>query len=66
MKNADYLAIMKKAASKFNSMKQDPTHQWGQPSEEDQKVIALEALLDKNLKLTKELQQKLKQKGDKD
>eukprot|EP00956_Cyclotella_meneghiniana_P020107 scaffold35036_cov36-Cyclotella_meneghiniana.AAC.1 len=29
-------------------------------------IIALEALLDKNLKLTKDLQQKLKQKGDKD
>ena len=65
MKNATYIDILKKAAGKFNNMKQDPTHQWGTLSEADQKVIALEALLDKNLKLTKELQSKLK-KGGKD
>eukprot|EP00956_Cyclotella_meneghiniana_P031708 scaffold84058_cov48-Cyclotella_meneghiniana.AAC.1 len=62
MKNATYLTIMKKAAGKYNTTKQDATHTWGGPSEEDQKVIALEALLDKNLKLTKDLQAKLKAK----
>eukprot|EP00956_Cyclotella_meneghiniana_P000598 scaffold658_cov52-Cyclotella_meneghiniana.AAC.1 len=64
MKNATYLTIMKKAAGKYNTMKQDATHTWGGPSEEDQKVIALEALLDKNLKLTKDLQAKLKAKDN--
>ena len=59
MQNATYVNIMQLARQKYINLKLDDQHHWGAPSEEESKIIALEALLDKQLKLTKDLQGKV-------
>lgn len=62
MKGAKWEDIMKKAMAKYKLLQSDTTYEWGSPSEEESKIIALRAevleIKDKNLQLSKALKQK--------
>ena len=59
MKGADYLKIMQLARQKYTNLLNDKTHVWGSPTSSEQQIIALQGLLDKQLKLTSDLQAKI-------
>eukprot|EP00956_Cyclotella_meneghiniana_P043954 scaffold295578_cov142-Cyclotella_meneghiniana.AAC.1 len=50
---------MQLARQKYTNLLNDKTHVWGSPTSSEQHIIALQGLLDKQLKLTSDLQAKI-------
>lgn len=64
MAGTDFSTVIKKAKAKADQLKGDTHYEWGTPSPEEAKVIALQAELNdvksKNLQISKKLKDKLK------